>query len=172
MRTSSVCRRFQKQLPVSLRATWADRAKQTLTTGGVRATDMPIVEADSRACSIPVYRGGGLPSRPLRRYTCCNLWAEFYVLIGTRRIRVVRPNMRVTNGVVHIIEEVVFDPTDLETGRWISRASRCVDSLSVVLLSLLSLFVRCLFPWRQPSWYLYANHAEKNENQWTEWCLR
>ena len=60
---------------------------------------------------------------------------EFYVLIGTKRIRVVRPNMRVKNGVVHIIEEVVFDPTDLKTGLSISRASRFADNLSVVALS-------------------------------------
>ena len=73
---------------------------------------------------------------------------EFYVLIGKKRIRVVRPNMRVKNGVVHIIEEVIFDPTDLKTGQSISRASRFVDSLPVIVLSFSFMFVyfRRVFP--------------------------
>ena len=66
---------------------------------------------------------------------------EFYVLIGTKRIRVLRPNMRVKNGVVHIIEEVVFDPEDPKTGLSISRASRFVDSLSVTAFCVSLMFV-------------------------------
>ena len=70
------------------------------------------------------------------------------MLIGTKRIRVVRPNMRVKNGVVHIIEEVVFDPEDLNTGRSISRASRLVDDLSVVAVIFSSMVIcfRVIFP--------------------------
>ena len=72
---------------------------------------------------------------------------EFYVLIGTKRIRVVRPNMRMKNGVVHIIEEVVFDPEDPKTGLSTSRASQSVDRLSVIALifSLMFVCVRCVF---------------------------
>jgi len=69
------------------------------------------------------------------------------VLIGTKRIRVVRPNMRMKNGVVHIIEEVVFDPEDPKTGLSISGASQCVDRLSVIALgfSLMFVFIRRVF---------------------------
>jgi len=80
-----------------------------------------------------------------------NVCIEFYILIGsspTKRIRVVRPNMRVKNGVVHIIEEVVFDPLDPKTGKSISRASRSVNSLCVTVLSFSLVFVcfRHVFP--------------------------
>ena len=70
------------------------------------------------------------------------------MLIGTKRIRVVRPNMRVKNGVVHIIEEVVFDPEDLKTGQSISRAGRFVDSLSLTAFCVASMFVHA---WRMSS---------------------
>jgi len=70
------------------------------------------------------------------------------VLIGTKRIRVVRPNMRVKNGVVHIIEEVVFDPEDLKTGQSISRAGRFVNSFSVTAFCFALMFVHF---WRMSS---------------------
>jgi len=67
------------------------------------------------------------------------------VLIGTKRIRVVRPNMRVKNGVVHIIEEVIFDPEDPRTGLSISRADRFAQSLSAIALCFAAIVV---FFWR------------------------
>jgi len=66
---------------------------------------------------------------------------EYYVLIGTKRIRVLRPNMRVKNGVVHIIEEVVFDPEDPRTGLSTSRAGPSVHSLSAVALCFTAMLV-------------------------------
>jgi len=95
-------------------------------------------------------RVSGGEKNVVNKITCTwwNVWLEYYVLIGAKRIRVVRPNMRMKNGVVHIIEEVVFDPTDLKTGLSISQASRFVDSVFVIVLSFSSMFIylRCVFP--------------------------
>jgi hypothetical protein len=44
-------------------------------------------------------------------------WTEYFVTVGNAKVQVLRANLRTSNGVIHIIDHVIFDPYDLRTGQ-------------------------------------------------------
>lgn len=70
--------------------------------------------------------------------TVINRNNEYYVVIGSRKIHVIRANMRMTNGVVHIIDQVLYDPNDPTTAQSVYSSS--VSLLSSGLFSFISFF--------------------------------
>ena len=80
-----------------------------------------------------------------RRPCCrrCDLCTEFYVLVGTMQIHVVQANMRMKNGVVHVVDKVLFDPNDVNTGATTSGTVASVYS-GVALFVPLSVFIACI----------------------------
>lgn len=51
------------------------------------------------------------------------LWIGYYILVGSLRINIIRANMRMQNGVLHVIDKVLYDPNDPRTAESTSKGS-------------------------------------------------
>lgn len=66
--------------------------------------------------------------------------SEYYILIGSRRIRVIQANMRMQIGVLHIIDKVIYDPNDPRTGQSITSSSSSVPSSLFLIVTSIQAF--------------------------------
>ncbi|KAK2193313.1 hypothetical protein NP493_15g00024 [Ridgeia piscesae] len=67
--------------------------------------------------------------------------SEYHVRFGSNVVGVIQSNMRMTNGVLHLIDGVLYSD-DPSTGEWVSRAP--VTSQCYILLALLSSYITSL----------------------------
>lgn len=50
-------------------------------------------------------------------------WIGYYIIVGSLRINIIRANMRMKNGVLHVIDKVLYDPNDPRTAESTSKGS-------------------------------------------------
>lgn len=70
--------------------------------------------------------------------------SAYYILYGSRRINVIQANMRMKNGVIHIVDKVIYDPNDPRTGESVSGSSAAlVPPLMLLIVISIHAFRLC-----------------------------